>query len=140
MICGSLWQSWQATPSLSHGTDILPHGCILLLHAYLHVTYAQGLTFVQTSQHCLWRQSGQPYNMFVILDCNVQVQELEMKSAQQDAELAAAKQKWATHLAAHQDSERVRPVKCFHIGLQDLESIQASRKVNIHQQSALHVQ
>ena len=76
--------------------------------------------------------------MFVILDCNVQ--ELEMKSAQQDAELAAAKQKWATHLAAHQDSERVRPVKCFHIGLQDLESIQASRKVNIHQKSALHVQ
>ena len=130
-----MWRSWQATPSLSHGTDILPHGCILLLHAYLHVTYAQGLTFVQTSQHCL---SGQPYNMFVILDCNVQ--ELEMKSAQQDAELAAAKQKWATHLAAHQDSDRVRPAKCFLIGLQDLESVQASREVNLHQKGALHVQ
>ncbi len=48
--------------------------------------------------------------MPVTLDCNVQ--ESEVKSAQlaqQDAELSAAKQEVATRLAAHQDSERVRP-------------------------------
>ncbi len=35
--------------------------------------------------------------------------------AQQDAELAAAKQELATRLAAHQDLERVRPATYFHI-------------------------
>jgi hypothetical protein len=48
--------------------------------------------------------------MPVTLDCDVQ--ESEVKSAQlaqQDAELAAAKQEVATRLAAHQDFERVRP-------------------------------
>jgi len=107
MICGSLWQSWQAMPSLSHGTIILQHFCIMLLHAYLRVSYAEGLTSPQTSRHWLWRQSGKPYNMPVTLN----VQESEVKSAQlaqQDAELAAAKQELATRLAAHQDFERVR--------------------------------
>ena len=41
-----------------------------------------------------------------------------MKSAQlaqQDAELAAAKQELATRLAAHQELERVRPAAYVHI-------------------------
>jgi len=54
--------------------------------------------------------------MPVTLDCNVQ--ESEVKSAQlaqQDAELAAAKQEVATRLAAHQHLERVGPATYVHI-------------------------
>jgi hypothetical protein len=54
--------------------------------------------------------------MPVTLDCDVQ--ESKMKSAQlaqQDAELAAAKQDLATHLAAQQELERVRLATYVHI-------------------------
>jgi len=51
--------------------------------------------------------------MPVTLDCNVQ--ESELKSAQQAAELAAAKQESARRLAAHQDFQRVRPATYVHI-------------------------
>ena len=50
------------------------------------------------------------------LDCDLQ--ESDMKSAQlaqQDAELAAAKQKSVSHLAAHQELERVRLATYVHI-------------------------
>ncbi len=50
--------------------------------------------------------------MPVTLDCNVQ--ESELKSAQQAAELAAAKQESARRLAAHQDFKRVRPATYVH--------------------------
>ncbi len=50
--------------------------------------------------------------MPVTLDCNVQ--ESELKSAKQAAELAAAKQESARRLAAHQDFKRVRPATCVH--------------------------
>jgi len=101
MICGLLWRSWHVTTSLSHGTMILQRFRILLLHAYLYVTYPKGLTSVQTLQHRLWQQPGKPASMPVTVDCDVQ--ESETKSAQlakQDAELAAAKQESATRLAA----------------------------------------
>ena len=53
--------------------------------------------------------------MPVTLDCNVQASEMKSAQlAQQDAELAAAKQELVTCLAAHQDFERVRLASCLH--------------------------
>ncbi len=103
------------------------------------------------SHHQSQQRSSKPYNIPVTLDCNVQ--EFKTKSAQlaqQDAELAAAKQELATRLAAHEKSERVRPAPYVHIlrgqrpathvALQDLEFIHASHEVHINPNSALHVQ
>ena len=53
--------------------------------------------------------------------------------AQQDAELAAAKQEVASRLAAHQELARVRPATCCHILL-------CMTLGHPHQDHALHVQ
>jgi hypothetical protein len=60
--------------------------------------------------------------------------------SKQDAELAAAKQEFATRLAAHQDLQGVRPANCSHIlPCKILNPFKQAMKT-IHQNSALHVQ
>ncbi len=66
------------------------------------------------SHHHLWQQPSKLYNMPVTLDCEVQSEMKCAQLAQQDAELAAAKQESATCLAAHQDFQRVRPATYVH--------------------------
>ena len=62
----------------------------------------------------MWQQPSKLYNMPVTLDCEVQSEMKCAQLAQQDAELAAAKQESATRLAAHQDFQRVRPATYVH--------------------------
>ena len=78
----------------------------------MYATYISPQTHIISS----YKNLSKPYNIPVILDCNVQ--ESKTKSAQlaqQDAELAAAKQELATRLAAHEKSARVRPAPYIHI-------------------------
>ena len=98
--------------------------CISCMHQYISTD----------SHHQLWRQSGKPYDMPVNLDCDVQESEVKAAQlAQQDAELAAAKQELASRLAGHQDCQRVRPPFYVHIlPCKTLSTFQASHG-NIHQ-------
>ena len=59
------------------------------------------------------------------------MQESELKSAQQaqqDAELAAAKQEFATRLAGHQELAQVRPALYLSFALQGSGSLSASHQ------------
>ncbi len=87
--------------------------CALICLTAHHVS----IRYISIDSHLqVWQQSGKPYDMPATLDCDVQESEMKCAQlAQQDAELAAAKQESARRLAAHQDFQRVRPATYVHI-------------------------